>query len=537
MKREIPKGYDIADAEKDGITAEIIAQNLSSLLTKSPVQLIEERITSTEDKEELLEIALEVTSNLEISESLQHACCKKIANKMGTTTALLKADCRKFLTNQQQAGDADNELYMARSTILSFGQDNLIYAQASFYKYDIDKPHHWQRIEDRAVRQAIHQSIKEGTLTKHKIDSIIDLTKTEVYLPNHDFDRDNQAVTVINGRLVVDGGNFVLKEHDKFQYTITALPIAFDPKATAPRFELFLEEIFIDDLDKEAKKRLLLEAMGYTLMKTCKFEKYFILVGAGRNGKSVFVNTLKELLGHANVSCVQLNQLTNKFQRAHLAGKLANLVTEIGEGEKLPDAEIKAIASGERITVEQKYKDPFDFEPYATLWFATNHLPHSRDYSDAMHRRAIIIPFNRQFKDEEIDVSLLGKLKDELPGILSLALSALKGLLNRNSFTTPSSCKAALDEWRKQSDQILQFIEERCDLDNENMTISGDLYKAYQAWAMDNGIHQKCGHCNFTQRLEKSGVRTSKGTNGVRMLQGIKLKWNGESGGYYEQTF
>ena len=60
--------------------------------------------------------------------------------------------------------------------------------------------------------------------------------------------------------------------------------------------------------------------------------------------------------------------------------KLANLVTEIAEGAVMADAELKAITSGELTTAEHKNKDPFDFQPFSTCWFGTNHMPHTRDF-------------------------------------------------------------------------------------------------------------------------------------------------------------
>ena len=42
---------------------------------------------------------------------------------------------------------------------------------------------------------------------------------------------------------------------------------------------------------------LLFEILGYTLYPEVKFRKAFMLVGEGKNGKSTFVNLVKELLG------------------------------------------------------------------------------------------------------------------------------------------------------------------------------------------------------------------------------------------------
>jgi phage/plasmid-associated DNA primase len=131
----------------------------------------------------------------------------------------------------------------------------------------------------------------------------------------------------------------------------------------------------------------------------------------------VLLSVLAALLGQHNVAAVQPSQFDNRFQRAHLHGKLANIVTEIAEGAELADAALKAIVSGELTTAEHKHKPPFDFQPFATCWFGTNHMPHSRDFSDALFRRAIVLTFNRKFYGTDRDEGLKEKLFAELPGI------------------------------------------------------------------------------------------------------------------------
>jgi putative DNA primase/helicase len=52
--------------------------------------------------------------------------------------------------------------------------------------------------------------------------------------------------------------------------------------------------------------------------------------------------------------------------------------------------------------VEHKFKNPFTMRPFATCWFGTNHMPHTRDHSNAIFRRAMILTFNRTFEKVRI---------------------------------------------------------------------------------------------------------------------------------------
>jgi len=248
------------------------------------------------------------------------------------------------------------------------------------------------------------------------------MIKTETHKPDQRFDECSQTINCVNGELDYYDNNWVLSPHQREHYRTEMTPISYDPNAQAPRFEQFLMEIFKGDVDKSNKYFIVLEASGYTLIPSCHLEKFFMLIGSGANGKSVLLTVLAELIGREYTTAVQPSQFENRFQRGHLHGKLANIITEI------TDAQLKSLVSGEMTTAERKHKDPFDFTPFAKHWFGTNHLPHTRDFSDALFRRATILKFNNKFENKNRDVHLITKLKTELPGILNLALKGLQRL-------------------------------------------------------------------------------------------------------------
>ena len=66
-------------------------------------------------------------------------------------------------------------------------------------------------------------------------------------------------------------------------------------------------------------------------------------------------------------------------------------MTELNQNEELKDGMLKAIVSGEMMSVERKHQDVREIEPFAKHIILTNHLPRIRDYSDGLFRRVIII--------------------------------------------------------------------------------------------------------------------------------------------------
>lgn len=476
-------------------------------------------IEATDDFDELTGRIAGLTSQGDLRETERDALRKTIAKKANVSVASLKADAK---TCQHVSATRDRDhLSAARQVIAAFGEGNLIHAQSFLWRWDGSGV--WRKQDDRETKQKIHAVSANAELTATVVGSILDLTKTEANRASHKFDTEARTINCANGELELDeNGQWRLLPHDREHYHTAMLPVAYDPAATAPRFGMFLEEIFQGDQDSADKAQIVLEAIGYTLIPDCFLEKFFMLIGSGANGKSVLLRVLAALVGREHVTAVQPSQFENRFQRAHLHGKLANIITEIAEGAEIADAQLKSLVSGETTTAEHKHRDPFDFTPYAKHWFGTNHLPHTRDFSDALFRRAIVLAFNNKFDGERRDVRLADKLLLELPGILNLALEGLKQLTQHRQFTASSSAVEISRLWRQEADQVAQFVDDACETGADCRATSAELYTRYQSWAMDAGVRRQLNRNNFTGRLKRLGYEPDRGTGGTRMIAGIR---------------
>ena len=421
--------------------------------------------------------------------------------------------------------EGTDDLQQARALVDEIGHNNVIGADTFVWQWRDTGV--WQKQEDRTVKQWVQHHLAENAdgVKKSLVDSVTDLFRTEIFRPHHRFDvGPPECVNTLNGELVLVNGQWQLMPHNREHYRTTQIPVEYDPKAQAPRFIQFMAEVFKGDPDAADKAQALLEMIGYTLMAHCRHERFIIMVGTGANGKSVLLSVLEALAGVDNVAGVQPSQFDRSFKRAHLHGKLANIVTEIKQGEMIDDASLKGIVSGEPTTVEHKFKDPFVMRPFATCWFGTNHMPHTRDFSDALFRRALVVEFNNKFKPElgNCDPQLKDKLLGELPGILSLALDAYADAL-QNGFTMPASCMEAREKWRLEADQVAQFVEDECERVPDAKVRPQPLFDAYKEWADENGIHKRLAQKSFGDRLVMLGFERKK-SDGTRYITGIKCK-------------
>lgn len=450
---------------------------------------------------------------------------RKVFMVLKRSTGMPLGTLNDAMKSSEDGQDEPDHLQLASEVIRQLGAENIFEAQSFIWRWSGSGV--WAKNEDRAVKQLVQAAIPSHATEVYKslVDGVTDVLKNEVHRPHHEFNiGPTETVNCPNGEVSL-GMGWELHPHVREHYRTTQIPVCYDPTAKAPRFEKFLDEVFAGDPDAREKREAVLQMMGYTLMAHCRHEKFVILVGSGANGKSVLLSILEALVGQKNVAGVQPHQFDNVFQRGHLFCKLANIVSEIRQGEVINDAALKGIVSGELTTVEHKNKDPFEMRPFATCWFGTNHMPHTKDDSNGFFRRALVLTFNNTFTPElgNADPDLKDKLLEELPGILNLALEAYAWAISFDGFATPSSSIKAVEDWKLESDQVAQFLAEECVKQPGTKFPVKDLYDAFKNWADNSGIKNACKKKTFSQRMQNLGA-VSERTGEDRFLSGFYCK-------------
>ena len=307
----------------------------------------------------------EIHDILRLARKMGAVECRKVLNVIKRKTGHSLDELRDAFSEIGEPGSGDFDHYaFAQAIIERHGKGNLLTTTAHTWRWRESGV--WRVIGDRELKKLVQDVFVEMNekITRGLMDAVTDVLKTELFAPEHEWNRNPDVINFINGEVCYEAGEWALKPHKREHFLTTQIPYAYDPDAKAPRFNKFLAEIFEGDPDAADKARLILEMIGYSLASHCRYEKFILLIGPGANGKSVLLDVLRVMVGPDNVAAVQPSQFSNKFQRAHLHLKLLNLVTEIAEGSQVSDAELKAIVSGELTTVENKHQPPFDFRPY-----------------------------------------------------------------------------------------------------------------------------------------------------------------------------
>jgi putative DNA primase/helicase len=283
--------------------------------------------------------------------------------------------------------------------------------------------------------------------------------------------------------------------------------IAFDPLAACPRWDRFLTEIFDGNSELISYVH---RAVGYSLTGLTKEQCFFCCNGAGANGKSTFLNAIRNVLGsyasNLPFSAFELAaRSTVPNDVATLPGRRFVTAIETDESARLNEARIKALTGGDIITARLLYRDHFSFKPVAKYWLAFNHPPMVADDSHGFWRRVHQILFPHQF-DPQADPKLEETLSAEAPGILAWAV---RGCLEWQAcgLNPPAVVLGATQTYRMESDPLREFLEDRCIQGPTEVVTAAELREAYVAWARKNGEARILTRAEFTRRLEAGGFQ------------------------------
>jgi putative DNA primase/helicase len=113
------------------------------------------------------------------------------------------------------------------------------------------------------------------------------------------------------------------------------------------------------------------QIIGYLLIPSTTFRKFFVFLGEGANGKSTLIEVVVVMLGTQNVSHQSLHDLASgRFTKAELFGKLANSNADIESRDVKNSGVLKQLVAGDSIQFERKYRDPFSGPSTARLLFS-----------------------------------------------------------------------------------------------------------------------------------------------------------------------
>lgn len=369
--------------------------------------------------------------------------------------------------------------------------------------------------EDTSARVATSKWANSSLGFQH-LKAMVALAQPAAAIDINDLDADPMLLGVSNG--VVDLRTGAFREAQPVDLITKLANVTFDPEATCPQWEAAINTWTGGDVELA---KFLQRIAGYCLTGSTEEQVFFFLYGRGRNGKSVFVNVLRELMG-ANAMQSQPEILMQQRasnasgptpEIARLAGVRMVAMVETEDGKWLAEARVKAFTGGDAISARMPHGVPFDFVPKAKLVLAGNHKPIIRGDDLGIWRRVVLVPFTVEIPEDQVDRQLADKLRAEFPGILRWAIEGCQQWQQRKSLAPPARVKREVAEYKSAMDILAAWIDEACTVGPRETWGARDAYHSFSQWATSGG-YGAFSEVRFAQKMGDRGFsksRTNKG--------------------------
>lgn len=394
---------------------------------------------------------------------------------------------------------------------------------------------YWRRIEVETMRRIVKSFAgsekpsadgRRGTLriTAGAVDGAITLAAAEVYRPGF-FDAVEPGVVFRNGFVTLQSGKVHLGPHTAGHRARAGFGFDYDPHAPRNLLGEFFDEVFADACEEEraAREATLQEFAGACMFGMATvYQQAMVCFGPGGTGKSEFAKILIASHPSTSVASIAPHRWAERFGLSHLVGVSLNVVSELPEAELVSTDAFKAVIVGDQVTGEKKYSEPFDFRPMAGHVFIANRLPPTSDVTDAFFRRFVIVPFTRNMLTAPTHKKEAGAqvVREQHPGVAAWAIEGAARLQQQGRYTIPAAGADLLTGWRRESDSVAMFVDERCsklDMVTEKIvqgTKATTLYKGYAEWCKEHGF-RSVNSRNFAHRMAGIGLRSEHTARGA----------------------
>lgn len=297
-------------------------------------------------------------------------------------------------------------------------------------------------------------------------------------------------VAFLNG--VLDVRTMELREWRDDDVIANVIPHNWNPDAEGDLLDGVLYKMANGDM---ATYMNLSEFIGVCMVRSAKLCPFFpVLIGVGSNGKSTYIELLKDVVGDENISGLQPKEITSHFLGTHIVGKTANLGDDIASGylDDRDCAIIKSVATGDLMFTDVKGGKGFHFQPYCTMVFSCNQFPRLADTSPGFMRRLFPVEFNAVFdrSDPGYDPMIGEKLREEevLEHACAIGVEGLRRVIDQNGPTPNEMSESMKSEIAREGNTGLQwFNDDQITAEHLVGMTKEEAHREYVAWCERNG--------------------------------------------------
>jgi putative DNA primase/helicase len=360
--------------------------------------------------------------------------------------------------------------------------------------------------------------------TRRGLDDIAGLVLMDLpeFLPDASNTKDN-TLCVANGVVYMPLGK-LWPHGEEHQFTLQS-PVTYDTEAECPLWVKFIAELCCDDVDLI---RFIQSWSGYCCSGYVNEQKMAVFYGRGQNGKSVYLEVMKHILGGFAATTPADTLLQRKSEQSNDLAALEYVrfvsAIESDEGQSLAEGRIKSLTGGDEIVCRKLFEEYRTFTPRFKLNLATNSKPRVNGTDFGIWRRLLLIPCKAEIHNP--DKHLLEKLKTEAPGILNWLVQGFQRW-QAEGLVIPACIVTATQEYRAECDTVGRFLDGVCNpyedsINHHDGIQASVLYKAYSAWCLAEG-HKPFSNVRFSQKMAEHGFPSYKKTGGMFYTHALKI--------------
>ena len=378
----------------------------------------------------------------------------------------------------------------------------LYYDNARNWWLWIHAKYKWERVDETDILNAIDKQATINTINSKEKNEMLEALKQVSRL--------NKPAPLDANWIQFKKEVFDIKTGERFQagpQWFVTNPIPWELHDRDFEQTPVMDKIFTEWVGEENVKKLY-EIIAYCMIPDYPIHRIFCFIGGGMNGKSKYLQLLRNFIGADNCCSTELDTLiTSRFEVTRLHKKLVCQMGETNFGEMSKTSMLKKLSGGDLIGFEYKGKDPFEDISYAKLIIATNNLPATTDKTIGFYRRWMIIDFPNQFSEAK---DILGEIPEEEYNSLALkCCHILKELLEKRAFDNEGSIEDRMEKYEAKSNFLDKFLKEFTETDSNAHITSADFYKKFSAWCKDNR-HREMSETAVGMGMKKAGVEQER---------------------------
>ncbi|MFB7364184.1 phage/plasmid primase, P4 family, partial [Streptomyces hydrogenans] len=360
--------------------------------------------------------------------------------------------------------------------------------------------HRWAWDEAGTVREmarAIARDLPSGegeakhrtrSLSAAGIAAMVTMATTDPRTVAHAHQLDAHRMLLNTPAGAVDLTTGGLSAPDPVQMHTRSTRVAPDAACPTPRWNEFLAQTFGPDLELRGYVQRM---AGYASSGSVKWHILPFLHGPGGNGKGVFLNVMRAVLGDyaatAPNAFLMAGAQRHETEIARLHGLRLVIASEVNQEAKFDEAKVKELTGGDGLTARFMRQDHFTFEPTHKLFLMGNHQPRVSAGGKSFWRRLRLLPFTRTPDTVIEDLDLL-LVAEEAPGILAWIVAGAVDAF-RDGLRDPASVTAATAQYAAEEDALARFLDEACHVGGgaQVRTATEVFRSAYERWCRAEG--------------------------------------------------